>query len=61
MPMKFTKSRGTFIVIDGTDGSGKATQVELLAKRLKKEGKTVKVVDFPEYEKTSLALSSDTA
>jgi len=49
--MKFTKSRGTFIVIDGTDGSGKATQVELLAKRLKKEGKTVKVVDFPEYEK----------
>ncbi len=43
--------KGTFIVIDGTDGSGKATQVELLFKRLKKEGKIVKVVDFPEYYK----------
>ena len=45
------KNKGTFIVIDGTDGSGKATQVELLTKRLKKEGKTVKTVDFPEYYK----------
>ncbi len=41
--------KGKFIVIDGTDGSGKATQVELLRKRLTKEGKTVKIVDFPEY------------
>ncbi len=41
--------RGKLIVIDGTDGSGKATQVELLVKRLKKEGKKVKVADFPEY------------
>ncbi len=39
------------IVIDGTDGSGKATQVELLAKRLRNEGRTVKIVDFPEYYK----------
>ena len=29
--------KGTFIVIDGTDGSGKATQTELLVQRLKKE------------------------
>jgi len=43
--------KGKLIVIDGTDGSGKATQVELLRKRLVKEGKTVKVVDFPEYGK----------
>lgn len=43
------KIRGKFIVIDGTDGSGKATQVELLSKRLKKEGYKIKVVDFPEY------------
>lgn len=53
--MKTTKTtatkKGRFIVIDGTDGSGKATQVALLAKRLEKEGKTVKIVDFPEYEK----------
>lgn len=41
--------KGKLIVIDGTDGSGKATQFELLVKRLKKEGKTVKTVDFPEY------------
>lgn len=43
--------RGKLIVIDGTDGSGKATQVALLTKRLKKEGKTVKIVDYPEYYK----------
>lgn len=45
------KLRGKLIVIDGTDGSGKATQVALLSARLKKEGKKVKVVDFPEYYK----------
>ncbi|MBI2630704.1 deoxynucleoside kinase [Candidatus Nomurabacteria bacterium] len=41
--------RGKLIVIDGTDGSGKATQAGLLIKHLKKDGYTVKVVDFPEY------------
>lgn len=45
------KLKGKLIVIDGTDGSGKATQVALLTERLKKEGKTVKIVDFPEYYK----------
>mgnify|MGYP001606462106 CR=1 FL=1 len=40
---------GKLIVIDGTDGSGKATQTELLIKHLKKDGRKVKVVDFPEY------------
>lgn len=43
--------RGKLIVIDGTDGSGKSTQVELLRKRLTKEGRTVKILDFPEYYK----------
>lgn len=43
--------KGKLIVIDGTDGSGKATQVELLMKRLQKEGHTVKLIDFPEYYK----------
>jgi dTMP kinase len=43
--------KGKLIVIDGTDGSGKATQVDLLAKRLKKEGHIVKIIDFPEYYK----------
>ncbi len=43
--------KGKLIVIDGTDGSGKATQVDLLAKKLISEGKKVKIVDFPEYYK----------
>jgi dTMP kinase len=42
-------AKGKLIVIDGNDGSGKATQVKLLIARLKKDGKRVKVVDFPEY------------
>jgi len=48
---KNNKQKGKLIVIDGTDGSGKATQVDLLMKRLKKDGHTVKTVDFPEYYK----------
>jgi len=42
-------ARGKLIVIDGIDGSGKATQAKLLAKRLKKEGMRVKTIDFPRY------------
>jgi dTMP kinase len=49
--MVIMAKRGKLIVIDGTDGSGKATQVELLAKHLELEGYTVKLVDFPEYYK----------
>jgi dTMP kinase len=45
------KKKGRLIVIDGTDGSGKATQVEILKSRLIKDGHTVKTVDFPEYER----------
>lgn len=41
--------QGKFIVIDGTDGSGKATQVGILEERLKKEGYDVAMVDFPRY------------
>jgi len=48
--------RGKFIVIDGTDGSGKATQTELLVKRLKREGFPVKIFDFPQYGKKSAGL-----
>ncbi len=43
------KQRGKLIVIDGTDGSGKATQTNLLVKHLKKDGKKVLVIDFPDY------------
>ncbi|MFH1366221.1 MAG: deoxynucleoside kinase [Patescibacteria group bacterium] len=43
--------KGKLIVIDGTDGSGKATQVKLLAKTLRNKGFKLKIVDFPEYYK----------
>ena len=42
--------RGKLIVLDGTDGSGKATQTKLLVRRLKKEGYRMKALDFPRYE-----------
>jgi len=41
--------KGKLIVVDGIDGSGKATQVKLLEKRFKKEGIKVKTIDFPRY------------
>ncbi|MEX1027836.1 MAG: thymidylate kinase [Candidatus Paceibacterota bacterium] len=43
------RTRGRLIVIDGIDGSGKATQVGLLKKRLAKDGVKVKTIDFPRY------------
>ncbi len=44
--------KGKLIVIEGIDGSGKATQTELLVKRLQKEGTAVKTIDFPQYDHT---------
>jgi len=46
---KIKNRRGRLIVIDGGDGSGKATQAELLINYLKKEGEEVKYFDFPRY------------
>lgn len=43
--------KGKLIVIDGADGSGKATQTALLLKRLKKEKVPVVALDFPQYTK----------
>ncbi len=43
--------KGKLIVSDGIDGSGKATQTALLTSRLKKEGVSVKTIDFPQYTK----------
>lgn len=47
---------GKFIVIDGTDGSGKATQTRLLHERLKTEGFDVVAFNFPQYGKKSAGL-----
>ncbi len=41
--------KGTLVVIDGADGSGKATQTKLLVERLKSEGYQVETLDFPQY------------
>jgi len=43
--------KGKLIVLDGTDGSGKATQTKILVQQLKKTGKKVQTIDFPQYEK----------
>jgi len=43
------KRKGKLIVIDGGDGSGKATQSALLKAYLEKHGKMVKYMDFPRY------------
>jgi dTMP kinase len=41
---------GKLIVIEGTDAVGKATQSELLAKRLMASRKDVEIINFPTYE-----------
>lgn len=47
---------GKFIVIDGTDGSGKTTQFNLLVEKLKAEGFAVELADFPQYNTKSAGL-----
>lgn len=47
---------GKLIVIEGLDGSGKSTQLELLLKRLTECGKDVKRVSFPDYDNPSSTL-----
>lgn len=47
---------GKLIVIEGTDGSGKATQTGLLCAFLEEQGRTVKRLEFPRYKEESSAL-----
>jgi dTMP kinase len=53
---KEEKQSGKFIVIDGTDGSGKATQTQLLIDELKTSGYDVEMTDFPQYGKKSAGM-----
>lgn len=41
--------KGVLIVIEGSDGSGKTTQAQLLLNYFKKRSLPVKYVDFPQY------------
>ncbi|MBQ7466062.1 MAG: thymidylate kinase, partial [Oscillospiraceae bacterium] len=47
---------GKLIVIEGLDGSGKATQAALLSENLRREGLSVRQITFPNYGSDSSAL-----
>jgi len=47
---------GKLVVIEGSDGSGKATQTRKLFERLRDVGVNVRRVSFPNYESESSAL-----
>ena len=49
-------SKGKLFVIEGLDGSGKATQAKLLAAHLAEKGLPVKEITFPDYASDSSAL-----
>lgn len=47
------EQNGTIIVIEGSDGSGKSTQLRLLTERLRVVGYDVEVFKFPQYDQPS--------
>ena len=49
-------NQGILIVIEGTDGSGKATQAKRLFKRLEQEKVPCQELDFPRYGKPSAVM-----
>jgi thymidylate kinase/thymidylate synthase ThyX len=53
MSNKKAPEKGIFLVIEGSDGSGKGTQFKLLVDRLTKEGYDVATFDFPQYDQPS--------
>lgn len=48
--------KGTLIVLEGTDGSGKSTQFEALCQRALREGYPFQKLVFPQYAEPSSAL-----
>jgi dTMP kinase len=48
--------KGKLIVIDGTDGSGKKTQFDLLLQKLQENNYDVQTKDFPQYGKKSAGM-----
>ena len=51
--------QGKLIVIEGLDGSGKATQTEQLAAHLEAAGRKVRLVSFPNYGSDAAKLLDD--
>lgn len=49
-------TKGTLIVIEGLDGSGKGTQAAELVKTLCARGQRVRKISFPDYDSDSSAL-----
>lgn len=49
-------AKGMVIVIDGTDGSGKHTQVKKMHERLLSENEKVLMIEYPRYDSDSSAL-----
>lgn len=49
-------NRGLFLCVEGTDGSGKGTQYELLANHIENDGQQLLRVDFPRYGQPSAEL-----
>lgn len=56
LPTSTMSKRGKLVAIEGTDGSGKATQFKLLVAALKHAGHKVATVDFPQYGKASAKM-----
>ena len=43
--------KGKLVIIEsGSDASGKATQAQMLYERLRREGKKVMKIEFPNYD-----------
>lgn len=45
--------QGRFIVIEGSDGSGKGTQFKIVTEKLRAAGHDIATYDFPQYDKLS--------
>jgi len=50
-------TRGKFIVIEGSDGSGKSTHFQLLTEYLESRGENIAAYKFPQYQKPSSYFS----
>ncbi len=50
------EQKGLFISIDGVDGSGKSTQIQILAEKFRSLGYETEIIKFPQYGKKSAGI-----